>query len=158
MKKSFIIFSLILMTFMISGCGCSKDKKEDIKTVTCKLHEIYNNYTVDAEYTINYNSNDDSVIKIVEKADFKSDDSDTLTLIKQINDLDYKNYSDLNGGMYSTSIENDNLNLYLELDFKQINIDDFTSLYSSNQYYVVDGKINLEKCITKFEKNNFECE
>lgn len=155
MKKTLVILNLVILSLFISGCGCSK--KEEVKTVMCKLNKSFDDYNVNAEYKIQYYVKDDSVKNIEQQANFTSNNPDTLEFIKQLNSLDYEEYSKLNGGTYTANVGEESLDLYLYLDFEKINLETFINTYDSNQYYIVDDKINYKKYIEEFERDEFNC-
>ena len=155
MKKSFIIFSLILMTFMISGCGCSKDKKEDIKTVTCKLNEEENSYRIDSTITIKYDSKENEVFSLEENSILTSENEEIRKNFITINDNVYSNY----GKYYSSLMNEENAQMKISLDFSEISVDKFIEFDEFNSDFLTDDKIDFEKMLEYYsEFNNYECE
>ena len=153
MKKIIIVLNLVLLSLIVSGCGCSK--KEE-KTIVCKMSKTFDNYSFEAEYILKY-FEDESVKQVIEQATFNSNDSETLESIKTLNASEYGNYSELKWSKYDANIDGDNLKIYLEINFDKMNMEDFISVYDSNLYYVVDGKINYKKYIEEYEKDGFDC-
>lgn len=154
MKKSFIIFNLILMTFMISGCGCSKDKKE----VTCKKNIEFDTYNYYAEYIIKYDSNG-KLIDYTRNEKMESDDENLLQ-----HALEYKNYiysglNEIEGYTFEGNIDDKKLLTKLNIDFLNIDTDELLEIGLEYEPYYNEEKkqFNITETLNDLKENDFEC-
>ncbi len=155
MKKVFITFSLLALTFLISGCGCSK---KNLKTVTCNKNIKFDTHDYYVEYIISYNS-DDKLIDYVRNEKFESDDEELLR-----STLEYKNdiYSELNeidGYTFDGNFENNVLTTKINIDFSNIDEEKLLEVAPTYQTYYNDEKkqFDINNTLNDLKTNNFEC-
>lgn len=151
MKKVFITFSLLALTFLISGCGCSK---KNLKTVTCKMEKEFDEYRIDSTINIEYDEKKEEMLLFEEQSFLTSDIQEVREKFKNVNDDVYKSY----GNYYESFIEDNKAYMNIKIDFNKITVDEFLKLDSINSDYISDGKIDYNKIILHYKEfTNYEC-
>lgn len=155
MKKVFITFSLLVLTFLISGCGCSK---KNLKTVTCKMEKSDSNYKIDSTINIEYDANTNTTMKIVEKTNVELDDETNLNATKNINDVNYSVYANMKYANYTSEIVDNRLKIDFDIDLSKVNIEDFIEADVSNQEIVLDGRVDSSLTVNYYIDNGYSCD
>ena len=155
MKKVFITFSLLVLTFLISGCGCSK---KNLKTVTCKMEKEFDEYNYSAEIVIIYDTDSNELISIDEKETTMSSDSTFLNNVKKFDESEYSLYFDVNNTSYSISLDNDKLIRKFYVDYSKVNTEKLLEMDSKQGvFFDENNKTNINNALDYYNENGNEC-
>lgn len=148
MKKVFITFSLLVLTFLISGCGCSK---KNLKTVTCKM-EKESTYNFTSDYTIKYNEKNEQIIFYEENVAIDSkDESIDLNSLKEYFEKNYAQLNELENFNFSTNVENNILTINISINYEKIDKDKLLEIDQSYGNYIENDIFNYKKFLNELE-------
>lgn len=117
MKKYFMVLTLIITVFMVSGCG----KKEVMKTCTLTQTNSVQGYKMENEYKI-YGTGK-VVDKVITTETIISDNDEILDYFEEYVNSTYKTMNDNYGGYeYSIKRDNDKLISKTTIDYNKMNI------------------------------------
>lgn len=117
MKKYFMVLTLIITVFMVSGCG----KKEIMKTCTLAQTNSVQGYKMENEYKI-YGTGK-VVDKVITTETIISDNDEILDYFEEYVNSTYKTMNDNYGGYeYSIKRDNDKLISKTTIDYNKMNI------------------------------------
>ncbi len=133
--KKIVTLSLLLVVFLITGCG-----KEKYITCNINLKNDVEDYTQNSVYKIYYKNN---YVTRIEKNDvYKSEEKSTLDYFNEYKNLEYSNLNDLYGG-YSYNIEyiNDSINISSVINIENVDLKKMILDGYLSSEYVVSGKL-----------------
>lgn len=117
MKKYFMVLTLIITVFMVSGCG----KKEIMKTCTLTQTNSVQGYKMENEYKI-YGTGK-VVDKVITTETIISDNDEILDYFEEYVNSTYKTMNDNYGGYeYSIKRDNDKLISKTTIDYNKMNV------------------------------------
>ena len=161
MKKGLFLLSLL---FLLTGCG--EETKEDViqevpkqATVHCELssRDVINGYETTAEYTIYYTG--DYVDKVDTVETIISDSTEILDTMEAYINTTYDSMNDAYGGYtYEVKKEDGKVISNVEIDYTEMDLDQYVTDQPLMANYVKDGKFLLDGIVEIYEDTGATCE
>lgn len=150
MKKKVIFFSILILSFMITGCGN--------KTIKCSSISKQAKYSVKTNYEIVYKS--DIVKKVKIKQVINSKEKDILKDFKTQQEEQYGTNQSLYGGYsYEVSIKKNKVISNVVIDYKKINMKKFITNNGAMKDYVnKKNQFTKEGALKLYKSTGAKCE
>lgn len=161
MKKGLFLLSLL---FLLTGCG--EETKEDViqevpkqATVHCELssRDVINGYETTAEYTIYYTG--DYVDKVDTVETIISDSTEILDTMEAYINTTYDSMNNAYGEYtYEVKKEDGKVISNVEIDYTEMDLDQYVTDQPLMANYVKDGKFLLDGIVEIYEDTGATCE
>jgi len=156
MKKVLKVFSVMLVSILLFGCG-EKNSKEFVKTCEMTSNDPANGYKLSSVYKIYGTSN--VVDKVVTTETVESEDEETLDYFKEYLSTTYDTYNKAYGG-YKNEIKKSEGELISEttIDYSKMDLEKYIEDNSAMKNYVnSDNQLLLEGVISIYESLGATC-
>jgi len=152
MKKSFILFSIIVVILMLSGCI----NKDEVKTMKCSRTLTQDSVKMTLNYEVDYKGDYVQTVHSVEK--IKSSDKSILNSYKKQLESFYSSYKNIEYYSSNVVINGDELVSTVDINYAKIDTDKMIEVDSANALIIKDGKVKIDDVRTTYESLGTICE
>lgn len=119
MKKIIITVNLVLLSLLISGCGCSKKEEEKMENYQCSHKATNDDYIYEVKYDFEADSSG-NLIKYKRTEKYTSDNNEVLNNMQSYKQQYFEKFNGIDELEYSDNLSNNELNVELTINFSKI--------------------------------------
>lgn len=157
MRRTVRLVVLLLISFVLFGCG-SKKEAEFVKKCELTSNDVANGYKLDSVYEIHGTGK--TVDSVITTETVTSEDEDTLNYFKEYLSTTYESYNKSYGGYTNEiTIENGKLISKTTIDYSKMDLKKYVDDNSAMKNYVSsDNKLLLDGIKNIYESLGASCE
>lgn len=163
MKKKFLLITLLIMVFAVTGCGSknnsnnnNNNSKNNDSVMTCTAKgELQEGITSDSTYKVTYNGENVKSVETLEK--ITVDDEEVLKYLEEKVRDTYSLFDDIKHYDYTVKVKDNTLVSTTSIDYEKIDIDKLFAIDSSIENLFEDGKLKIDDLKSYYKMMGISC-
>lgn len=150
MKKVKVLLVVLLLGFMVTGCGTKEEK-----TMTCTRTLNQQGMKMDLTYTVLYQGDYVKKVKSVEKV--TSEDASVLETMKENVEKLYEPYQKIDYYDTKVTIDGNTMTSTADINYEKIDVSKLSEIDSAAGQLFTDGKIKVETLESVYSQLGATC-
>lgn len=150
MKKLKVLLVVVLLGFMVTGCGT-----EEEKTMTCTRTLNQQGMKMNLKYTVVYQGDYVKRVKSVEKV--TSEDASILKAMQESVEKQYEPYQTIDHYDTNVTIEGNTMTSTAEINYEKIDVSKLTEIDSASGKLFTDGKLKVDTLESLYNQVGATC-